>query len=80
MLAYGKTTQLKVEGDWADPGFDGGFLPASRICRQTGFDAEWSVPFIARGLRAEGPARPGTGSMRRHWGFRSSKSPIRISR
>jgi inner membrane protein len=61
VLAYGKTTQLKVQGDWADPGFDGGFLPASRNLSKTGFDAEWSVPFIARGVRAEGPADSVTG-------------------
>ena len=29
MLVYGKTTHLTVEGDWRNPGFDGGFLPIS---------------------------------------------------
>jgi inner membrane protein len=61
VLAYGKTTQLKVEGDWASPGFDGGFLPVTRDMAKTGFDAEWSVPFIARGVRAEGEAASVTG-------------------
>jgi len=56
VLAYGKTTQLKVEGDWPSPGFDGGFLPVNRSISPHGFTAEWSVPFIARGVRAEGPA------------------------
>ena len=54
MLAYGKTTHLTVEGDWRNPGFDGGFLPTSRSISDHGFSAEWSVPFIARGVRAEG--------------------------
>ncbi len=61
VLAYGKTTQLHVEGDWPNPGFDGGFLPVNRDVSPHGFSAEWSVPFIARGVRAEGPADTITG-------------------
>lgn len=61
ILAYGKTTQLHVEGDWPNPGFDGGFLPVSRDVSPHGFSAEWSVPFIARGVRAEGRADTITG-------------------
>ncbi len=56
LLAYGKSTHLSMQGDWANPGFDGGFLPVSRNLAASGFSAEWSVPFIARGVRAEGPA------------------------
>ena len=56
VLAYGKTTQLTVQGDWPSPGFDGGFLPIKRTISASGFSAEWSVPFIARGVRAEGQA------------------------
>ncbi len=54
LLAYGKTTRLNMRGDWADPSFDGGFLPVSRVVTPSGFRAEWTVPFIARGVRAEG--------------------------
>jgi inner membrane protein len=54
VLAYGKTTHLSVQGDWPSPGFDGGFLPVTRTVSKSGFKAEWSVPFIARGVRAEG--------------------------
>lgn len=56
VLAYGKTTHLTVQGDWRNPGFDGGILPASRSITDQGYVAEWSVPFIARGVRAEGPS------------------------
>jgi inner membrane protein len=56
VLAYGKTTHLALQGDWPSPGFDGGFLPVDRTVSGTGFSAEWSVPFIARGVRAEGQA------------------------
>lgn len=56
LLAYGKTTHLTMQGDWPSPGFDGGYLPAARTLSRNGFTAEWSVPFIARGVRAEGPS------------------------
>ncbi len=54
IFAYGKTTHLTMEGDWPNPSFDGGFLPVNRTISRQGFSAEWSVPFIARGVRAEG--------------------------
>ena len=54
VLAYGKTTHLTAQGDWPNPGFDGGFLPGSRTISGNGYTAEWSLPFIARGVRAEG--------------------------
>ena len=54
LLAYGKTTHLTMQGDWPNPGFDGGFLPVTRTVTPGGFTADWSVPFIARGVRAEG--------------------------
>ena len=54
VLAYGKGTHLTAEGDWQSPGFDGGFLPMKRTISAQGFTAEWSVPFIARGIPAEG--------------------------
>jgi inner membrane protein len=54
VLAYGKSTRLAVEGDWPSPGFDGGFLPVKRTISAQGFTGEWSIPFIARGIPAEG--------------------------
>ena len=53
ILAYGKTTHLAMQGDWPNPSFDGGFLPVNRSISSSGFTADWSVPFIARGVRAE---------------------------
>jgi len=61
VLAYGKTTRLSAQGDWPNPGFDGGFLPVSRTVTQNGFAADWSIPFIARGVPAEGPRDSITG-------------------
>lgn len=61
VLAYGKTTHVNSQGDWPSPGFDGGFLPINRTISTGGFTAEWTVPFIARGVRAEGDAGTITG-------------------
>jgi inner membrane protein len=61
VLSYGKKTQLSAQGDWPNPGFDGGFLPARRKITPGGYTAEWSIPFIARGVRAEGPVNSITG-------------------
>lgn len=54
VLAYGKSTHLTMQGDWPNPSFDGGFLPSTRSVSPSGFTADWTVPFIARGVRAEG--------------------------
>ena len=61
VLAYGKTTHVTAQGDWPNPGFDGGFLPATRTVSGSGYTAEWSLPFIARGVRAEGVSDTITG-------------------
>jgi inner membrane protein len=54
LLAWGKTTKVRVTGDSPNPSFDGGFLPTTRDVASKGFTADWSVPFIARGVPAEG--------------------------
>lgn len=52
--AFAKNTTIAMTGDWSSPSFEGGFLPASRDVREEGFDAEWSVPFLARGESGAG--------------------------
>ncbi len=54
VLAYGKSTNLTMRGDWPHPGFDGWQLPATDTVTRQGFTAQWSIPFIARGVPAEG--------------------------
>ena len=54
VLAYGKTSHVTVDGGWPSPSFDGTFLPVKRTVSAQGFSGEWLVPFIARGVRAEG--------------------------
>jgi inner membrane protein len=56
ILAFGKATAVSVKGDWPHPSFNGGFLPVTQTVTDRGFEANWSVPFIARGVQAEGSA------------------------
>ncbi len=67
VLPWAKTTSFTASGDWPHPSFDGGFLPAERTVTPSGFEARWSVPFIARGVPAEGDlgtlGRLGAGSL-----------------
>ncbi|MDC7676909.1 cell envelope integrity protein CreD [Asticcacaulis machinosus] len=65
-LAFAKTTEAKITGDWNFPSFGGGFLPVTRSLPRNpavapsqgeqvtkkGFAASWSVPFVARGMPA----------------------------
>jgi inner membrane protein len=54
VLPFAKTTRLEASGDWASPSFDGGFLPTRRDVSANGFTASWDVPFLARGVPAQG--------------------------
>lgn len=42
-IPTGKTTQVSLEGPWANPSFDGNFLPVNRTLSETGFKADWQV-------------------------------------
>jgi len=42
-VPVGKTTDVKLSGSWANPSFDGEFLPASREVTADGFSASWKV-------------------------------------
>lgn len=39
----GKTTDVSLSGPWADPSFDGEFLPEHRTINEKGFSADWKV-------------------------------------
>ncbi len=39
----GKTTHVSLEGPWANPSFDGSFLPSLRDVNEAGFTAQWDV-------------------------------------
>lgn len=46
--ALGKTSEVAIKSDWADPGFTGGFLPAKRDVTAKGFTADWLVTHLNR--------------------------------
>ena len=46
--ALGKTSEVVMKSDWADPGFTGGFLPANRQVTAKGFTADWLVTHLNR--------------------------------
>lgn len=52
IVPSGKTTKVSMTSDWPHPGFDGRFLPETRNITETGFDAQWTVPNLARGIGA----------------------------
>ncbi len=54
ILAFAKSTDVTIKGDWPHPSFEGGFLPSRQTVSDSGFEAQWTVPFIARGVPAEG--------------------------
>ena len=53
---FAQSTAVSIGADWADPGFQGGFPPQDREISDAGFSANWSVPYLRRGVRAHGRA------------------------
>ncbi len=45
---FGKTTDVTVKSDWPHPSFQGNVLPDTHKVDDTGFEAKWSVPHLAR--------------------------------
>ena len=56
VLPFAKSTEITIRGDWPHPGFSGGFLPATQSASAQGFQAHWSIPFIARGISSAVPS------------------------
>ncbi len=52
-VPVGKTTDVKLDGPWADPSFDGEFLPSAREISQAGFSASWKVLHFNRPFSQE---------------------------
>ena len=56
ILAFARTTTARMTGDWPHPSYGGGFLPTEQgpAPEGHGFSAQWSVPYVARGVPSEG--------------------------
>ena len=44
----GLHTRVKLAGDWADPSFQGAWLPRSHAISANGFEATWEIPYLGR--------------------------------
>ncbi len=45
---FGKVTDVTIRSDWPHPSFQGNVLPNQRQVEDSGFNANWSVPNLAR--------------------------------
>ena len=50
VAASGRNTIVSVQSDWPHPSFVGAYLPEGREISSTGFNAQWQVPYLARGV------------------------------
>ncbi|MFA5326287.1 MAG: cell envelope integrity protein CreD [Prolixibacteraceae bacterium] len=46
--ALGKSSEVLMKSNWADPAFTGGFLPTKRDINKDGFTAQWLVTHLNR--------------------------------
>ena len=44
----GRTSAVTMTSDWPDPSFTGAFLPDDHTVSETGFQATWTIPHLAR--------------------------------
>ena len=49
----GKTTKVSINSNWADPSFNGAFLPDNRKISNEGFTADWEVLHLNRNYPQE---------------------------
>ena len=51
---FGKTTKVQLRSEWANPSFEGAFLPDSRSVDAAGFQANWEVLQLNRNYPQQG--------------------------
>jgi inner membrane protein len=47
-VPMGKLTQVNLDSNWANPSFQGGWLPEQPEISKAGFKAKWQIPFLGR--------------------------------
>lgn len=47
-VPMGKLTQVNLKSNWANPSFQGGWLPEKPKISDQGFEAKWQIPFLGR--------------------------------
>lgn len=48
ILPVGRTSKVSMTSDWQHPSFGAGYLPDTYVIGPDGFEADWSVPYVAR--------------------------------
>jgi len=66
VVPLGKETQVRLASSWADPSFNGAFLPTQRQVSAKGFEASWEVSFYGRNFPQQ-------------WSYRHSERPPKES-
>ena len=56
IVPFAQSTKSRISADWPHPSFKGEFPPLDREIKSDGFNANWSVPLLARGIPGSGPA------------------------
>ena len=51
---FAKSTEVTLASNWPDPGFQGEFTPTDRVITKDGFTANWTMPYLSRGIRGQG--------------------------
>lgn len=59
----GEVTTVSLAANWPHPSFQGARLPDARAIKESGFTAEWRVPYLARNLARSFIAEPGLASL-----------------
>jgi inner membrane protein len=44
----GRHSSIRIDSNWADPSFQGNWLPTQRTVTDQGFNAVWEIPFLGR--------------------------------
>ena len=62
----GEETTATLAADWPDPGFQGAYIPDAHTITDSGFDAEWRIPYLARAIPRSFFINPGLSVLTGH--------------
>ncbi len=48
MAPVGRHSSIRIDSNWADPSFQGNWLPTQRTVTDQGFNAVWEIPYLGR--------------------------------
>lgn len=66
IVPVGEANTVALRGGWADPSFDGAYLPAERNVGAEGFSARWSTTHFGRSFPSAWSEQPGREGLKSH--------------